>query len=170
MKLELGESDLNDFSDDSNDQFMQPWRGPGTGEGTEAGRARLAPGTRRAHPRGYGLRLGGLLECHSDTEADEQGYGGSAAASSPGRKRRRVTGMSAVQAWDTPTAPGANPKEVLKKQLHYLNLGQMLEYSPHMLSPSARCAAATAPPRRRHRAAAPPPPGHLNPICIHQSA
>eukprot|EP01047_Picozoa_sp_COSAG01_P117180 COSAG01_NODE_45853_length_405_cov_2.895425_1_plen_30_part_01 len=30
MKLELGESDLNDFSDDSNDQFMQPWRGPGT--------------------------------------------------------------------------------------------------------------------------------------------
>jgi hypothetical protein len=62
------------------------------------------------------------------------------------RKRRRAAAAHGLEIKLDEGARKAHKGETLKMQLQYLSLGQMLGYSPHILSPSARAVCASSPP------------------------
>lgn len=61
------------------------------------------------------------------------------------RKRRRAAASQGLEIQLDESAQKKNKGETLKMQLQYLSLGQMLGYSPHILSPSARAVCASSP-------------------------
>lgn len=61
------------------------------------------------------------------------------------RKRRRAAASQGLEIQLDESAQKKNKGETLKLQLQYLSLGQMLGYSPHILSPSARAVRASSP-------------------------